>query len=136
MSMVHDNEILSYIVDLQNDQITIHTKYEDGDERIIEETDIVFVDVFSHMFEQQLKGSIILDVCEYDISHFIKDNLELLEKNKNYGWPMMFESIDDIERKLQEERYKYIILMSSYGMNGWVVSKDFYLITREIEKSE
>lgn len=55
MSNVHDNEMLSYKVDLQNDEITIHTKYDDT-----EETDIVFTDVFCHMFEQQLNGSIIL----------------------------------------------------------------------------
>ena len=130
MSMVHDNEILSYEVDLQNDQIKIHTKYEG--KQILEETDIIFTDVLNHLFEQQLKGSIILDICESEIDLFIQENTELLIKNKNYGWPMYFESIDDIKRTLLEGNYKYIILMSSYGMNGWVLAKNYEIVTREI----
>ncbi|MCY9516197.1 hypothetical protein [Paenibacillus apiarius] len=132
MWMVHDNVIFSYEVDLQNDQITIHTKYDDS--RLVEETDIVFTDVFNHSFEQQLKGSIILDIIESNIEQFIKDNSELLEKNKKYCWPMIFESIDEIEKTIIEGRYKYIILMSSYGMNGWVLAKNFEIITRKIKE--
>lgn len=80
MSKVHDNVILAYEVDLQHDQIILHTTYEGGSTR--EETNIVFKDVLNHRFEHQLKGSIILDIVESDISHFIKDNLKILEESK------------------------------------------------------
>ncbi|NOU90213.1 hypothetical protein GC102_31375 [Paenibacillus sp. LMG 31460] len=131
MSKVHDNEILSYEVDLQNDQIKLHTKYDDN--RIIEETDIVFTEVFNHFFEHQLKSSIILDIYESDILKFIKGNSELLRKQKSYGWPVMYDSINEMEQILIEGGYKYIILMSSYGMNGWVLAKNFEIITRKIK---
>lgn len=131
MSRVHDYEILSYEVDLQNDQIIIHTKYEDTISNSAELTDIIFTDVFNHYFEHQLKGSIILDFCESEISRFIIRNSEQLRKNKNYGWPMMFDSVDQVEETLVNGGYKYIVLMSSYGMNGWVLAKNFEIITRK-----
>ncbi len=132
MSMVHDNVILSYEVDLQNERIILHTRYDDS--RSVEETDIIFTDVLNHWFEQQLKGSIIFDISESEISHFVKENSELLIKNKAFGWPMMYESIDDFERLLTDEKYKYINLSSSYGMNGWVLAKNLDIITRKIEE--
>lgn len=132
MSMVHDNEVLSYFVDLRNDQIRIQTIYE-GKEQV-EETEIVFNNVLAHFFEHHLKGSIIFDICESEISSFIKGNLDLLIKNKCYCWPMDFNSIDELEIELKKEGYKYINLMSSYGMNGWVLAKDYELVIREVLK--
>lgn len=123
MSMVHDNVILAYEVDLQHDQIILHTTYEGGSTR--EETNIVFKDVLNHRFEHQLKGSIILDIVESDISHFIKDNLKILEESKNYGWPIRYHSISELEKKITDESYKYIEIMSSYGLSGWVLAKSY-----------
>lgn len=131
MSIVHDNEIISYEVDFQKEHIKIHTRYQNADMK--EEIDILFVDVISHMFEHQLKGSIILDICESGIDHFIKDNKELLMKNHEYCWPLPFKSIEDLKIKLTEENYKYIILMSSYGMNGWVLAKNYKIITKVVK---
>lgn len=132
MSMVHDNEILSYEVDLQQDQIIIYTIYEGQSKK--EETNIVFTDVLNHKFEHQLKGSIILDIVESDIRNFIKENLRAIEENKNYGWPVHFNSIVELERKLIEENYKYIEIMSSYGLNGWVVAKNYEINTKNFNE--
>ncbi|WNR45381.1 hypothetical protein [Paenibacillus roseipurpureus] len=89
--------------------------------------------MFNHFFEHQLKGSIILDIYESDIPKFIKENSELLRQHESYGWPVMYDSIDEMEQILIEGGYKYIILMSSYGLNGWVLAKNFEIITRKIE---
>ncbi|MMZ68192.1 hypothetical protein D1872_308460 [compost metagenome] len=79
----------------------------------------------NHRFEHQLKDSIILDIVESDISHFIKDNLKILEESKNYGWPIRYDSISELEKKITDESYKYIEIMSSYGLSGWVLAKGY-----------
>jgi hypothetical protein len=132
MSQVHDNIILSYEVDLQNDLIRLHTRYDYEQKQ--EATEIIFTGVLTHLFEHQLKGSIIFDIGESDISSFIKDNNALLLINQIYSWPKMYNTLDELEKDLVKERYKYIILMSSYGMNGWVLAKNYEINTRTIDK--
>lgn len=124
--LIHDNVILSYEVNLQNDQIVIHTLKEAESKAI----DIVFTDVFSHHFEHQLKGSIILALTEWDIPSFINGNAEMLQKGKSYGWPTRYESIDELQKELMEGKYRYISLLSSYGMNGWILAKHVEIVTR------
>ncbi|MDK8179599.1 hypothetical protein [Paenibacillus sp. UMB4589-SE434] len=123
MSNVHDNEILSYEINLKQNKIVIHTEYIIPNKT--ENTTIFFYDVLAHFFDTQLPGSIILDIDTYDIHHFITDNKELLEKHKNYSWPMDYTTIDELEGKLIQEQYKYFIISSSYGLSGWVLAKKY-----------
>ncbi|GIP18156.1 hypothetical protein J40TS1_37980 [Paenibacillus montaniterrae] len=125
MSLVHDNEILSYEVDLYNTRIVLHTLYEN--KRLIEYTDVTFEGVLCHMFEHQLSGSIILTINEYELDYFFRneENLELLSKTKNYGWPMIYEDAVQLEQNLKQSQYKYIVIMSSYGLNGWILAKEW-----------
>lgn len=125
MPSVHDNKILSYSVDLQNDELTIHTQ---SDSTAADRIDIIFTGVFNHFFEQPLKGSIILAITESPIEHFIQENEELLNRNKGYCWPIVFDSADQIETVLIKGAYKYITLLSSYGLNGWVLARDMEII--------
>lgn len=124
--MIHDNIILSYTVDLQNDQLVIHTR----DESSLKEVDIVLKDVLSHSFEHPLKGSIILAMTVSNISSFIADNVELLQKGKDYSWPAAYQSIDELEKKLNDGGYKYMNLYSSFGLNGWILAKDVEVVKK------
>lgn len=128
--MIHDNVILSYTVDLQNDQIVIHTR----DELSSKEVDIVFKDVLSHSFEHPLKGSIILAITVSNISGFIAGHAEILQTGKNYSWPATYESIEELEKKLTEAGYKCMNLYSSYGLNGWILAKDLEVVKKEDKK--
>lgn len=125
MSLVHDNEILSYEVDLRREKIVLHTFYES--KNLNEYTDVIFEGVLCHMFEHHLQGSIILDINEYELDVFFKseENLHLLERSKNYGWPTMYSNIAELKDKLSQAQYKYIVVFSSYGFNGWVLAKDY-----------
>lgn len=78
-----------------------------------------------HRFETQLRGSIILDISTLDISLFLKQNKELLEKEKDYAWPMYYEKIEDLLEHLQNEKYYYYAILASYGLNGWVIAKGY-----------
>lgn len=59
MISVHDNEVMSYEVNLKDQYIAINTEYEGI------EVKINFSDVMAHIFEDQLCGSILLDIDLY-----------------------------------------------------------------------
>ncbi|PZD93125.1 hypothetical protein DNH61_24650 [Paenibacillus sambharensis] len=117
MNYVHDNEILSYQIELSNQVITFKTKYND---EIIE---IIFTGVMAHMFVNELPGSIILDIGEYPVSLFIEENQILLDERKDYCWPRYYDNVENLYALLINEGYVYYIISSSYGLNGWILAK-------------
>ncbi|MDK8182633.1 hypothetical protein QP775_17445 [Paenibacillus sp. UMB4589-SE434] len=119
---IHDNKIVSYEVDFQKSRITLNTTDGKRDSVI---TKIEFNDALAHVFETQLRGSIILDISTLDVSLFFKHNKELLEKEKDYAWPMYYEKIEDLFEYLQNEKYNYYVISASYGLNGWVIAKEY-----------
>lgn len=128
MSKIHDNEIISYEVDLKNQKIIIHT--ENPYSELIKNADIIFSDVLAHFFKTELSGSIIFDIDKYDIIQFLKDNSDLLKTEKNYGWPIDYNTIEELTERLLKDQYSYYVISSSYGLNGWVLAKS-YVITLE-----
>lgn len=86
---------------------------------------IEFIDVLAHMFETQLPGSILLDISQFEINSFVKDNKELLEKQKDSAWPMYYEKSEDLLEYLLHENYNYYVISASYGLNGWVIAKEY-----------
>ncbi|MNN34747.1 hypothetical protein D3C81_1485660 [compost metagenome] len=70
MTSVHDYEVISYEVNLRDQFIIINTEYKEN------EIKIEFTDVMAHLFEDQLHGSVLLDIDTYDIEGFIEGNLE------------------------------------------------------------
>lgn len=122
MQSIHDNEIVSYTVNLQKKKITIQTLSGKDNEVPVK---IEFIDVLAHSFETQLQGSILLDISQFKISSFVKDNKELLENQKDSAWPMYYEKIGDLLKVLHNEKYNYYVIFASYGLNGWVIAKEY-----------
>ncbi|KOP67207.1 hypothetical protein AMS62_19595 [Bacillus sp. FJAT-18019] len=118
MTSVHDNEVISYEVNLKNKHIVINTE---NREKTVK---IRFSNVMAHLFEDHLYGSILLDIENYEIDEFIKGSKDLFEKHKPYCWPVNYESIDELKELLYKEQYKCYIISSSYGFNGWVLAKE------------
>lgn len=56
MTSVHDNEVISYEVNLKNKHIVINTE---NREKTVK---IKFFNVMAHLFEDHLYGSILLDI--------------------------------------------------------------------------
>lgn len=123
MSKIHDNEISSYIVNLKEQQIILHMEHQNKN------TNIIFSNVLVHFFENELSGSILLDIEEYSINQFIKDNCRLLEQRKNYCWPIDYDTIEQLSEELQKEQYYYYVISSSYGLNGWILAKNYEIIS-------
>lgn len=122
MLNIHDNEIVSYEVDLRKSKITFQTL--DGKDDSVTTT-IEFTDVLAHMFETQLQGSIMFEISTFEISRFLKNNEELLEKQKDCGWPIHYEKTEDLLEHLQREQYNYYVISASYGLNGWIIAKEY-----------
>lgn len=120
---MHDNIIIKYIIDFENGNIVIYTLSENG-----EKINIIFEDILAYLFENQQKNNIILDIEEKDRKKFITDNNELLERQRNFGWPIMYKDMEDLKFVLEANRYNYYVLNSSCGMNGWIVAKKMKVI--------
>ncbi|MDR1274664.1 MAG: hypothetical protein LBK12_08940 [Odoribacteraceae bacterium] len=127
MSAIHDNIIKSYTVDLENDTISLNTVYYNGDVR--EETSIEFYHVMGHLFSNVLKNSILLDVYNHGMDHFIRDNKAALAKGENYGWPVNHKGHDDLINILKQNNQKYYVVRTSYGMDGWVLAEKMKINT-------
>lgn len=128
MASVHDNIILSYEVDLENEKIRMRTRSHHPE--LHGDTDILFSDVLAHSFDTPLQGSIIFDIDDVGLDYFISYNRDLLEKGKGQGWPIMYETDEELETKLIEGEYLYFVITSSYGLSGWVLAKKLEMITK------
>lgn len=122
MDIIHDSTILNYQINFECSKIEV---------TVVTEKDIQlkisFEDLFAFHFENQLPDSILLDVVEANVNYFATDNKELLDKSKNYFWPMEYEYIEEIINFIKENSYKYYKLQASYGLNGWVLAKRVFI---------
>jgi len=135
MSQVHDNIILSYQVDFKNERLILKTQYYRND-GACENTNIIFNNYFTHLFNRMIKGSVIFDVEECPLSFFLEREQKLFEDHKGYGWPILYKT-DNIQTELTEfirkNSYKVFDIDPSYGLYGWVLAKQMEM---EIAVSE
>lgn len=122
MKSLHDYEILNYNINFKNSLLTIDVTNDESNKRID------FVGAIAHQFSDEIPYSIILDLDELDIKHFFSSNKDLLEEKKNSGWPLMYSSVEELEKMIQESDIRYYVLYSSYGMTGWVLAERVEII--------
>ncbi|EJS58413.1 hypothetical protein CN327_02770 [Bacillus cereus] len=123
MISVHDNTIISYQVNLETEEIRIHTITESG-----RNIYIIFSNVLAHFFETHLSSSIISNIDEYPLLDFFKENKKLLEEQKPYGWPISYDNITELEETLVKENHVYYNIFASYGLSGWVLAKKLEIL--------
>lgn len=126
MTQIHDSEIVSYEVDLKNSKLRLNLQQHELEN--LKHIDVVFNVVLVHFFETALQGSIIFDVEERGIDKFIKENSNLLNKQKEYSWPIDYNDVKELNDLLVNNQYRYYIITSSYGLNGWVIAKNYEII--------
>lgn len=125
MESVHDYEIKNYFVDFEKQQLSI---------KISSETDVIkeilFKNMFSYKFFDEMPYSIILDLEQRTISDFFKENKELIEAGKKSFWPIMFDSNAELEKEIKENNQKYWVLSASYGLYGWILCEEVEILTK------
>ncbi|MGX7148400.1 hypothetical protein [Enterococcus ureasiticus] len=122
MNTIHDYEIERFTVEFKKNTISIDISSEQRQKQI------VFQEVFCYKFYEEMPYSIISDLEERPIEDFFKENKELLNQTKNYAWPIMYDSIQELVNKIKDADVHYQVLSSSYGMNGWVLAKRVEII--------
>lgn len=120
---IHDYEVISYEINLKNEKIKLITQLPGTKNQAY----LKFDGVLAHYFENELSGSIILDVVEETLINFLSYNKNLLDERKNQAWPMYYKEISQLEEKLKSENLKYYIIGSSYGLGGWVLAKNMII---------
>jgi hypothetical protein len=118
MDTIHDSKILNYQIDFESSKIEVKVVTEKE-----KQVKILFEDFFAFHFEDQLPDSILLDIVEGDVNSFALDNIELLDKSKDYSWPMDYEYVEEMINYIKENSYKYYKVQASYGLNGWILAK-------------
>lgn len=124
MNVIHDYIISKYVIDFRNSWISIDI-YKDSTEKTI-----LFKNVFTHKFYNDMPYSVIFDLEENTIDDFLKENIELLEKEKNHPWPIMYDDLAELENKIKENHTRYFSLNTSYGLYGWVLSETVEVIDK------
>lgn len=90
MNKVHDSKILSYQINFETLKIEMNIQTEE--ER---QDKIIFHDICTYYFKNQLPGSILLDLVEGEISLFVHENEQLLGEGREYCWPIDYDEIDE-----------------------------------------
>lgn len=120
---MHDYEVISYEINLKDEKIKLIAQLPGAKNQSY----LKFDGVLAHYFENELSGSIILDVVEETLTNFLSYNKNLLDERKNQAWPMYYKEISQLEEKLKSENLKYYIIGSSYGLGGWVLAKNMII---------
>ena len=135
MSQIHDNIIASYQVDFENERLILKTKYYFGGE-VRENTDVIFKGYLTHLFGNEQKGSVLFDITERTATHFYERECELIEENRRYSWPINYQTPDtknELINFINENGYKVFEIGSSYGLCGWVLSKQMDFLSKNNE---
>lgn len=120
---MHDYEVISYEINLKDEKIKLIAQLPGAKNQAY----LKFDGILAHYFENELSGSIILDVVEETLTNFLSYNKNLLDERKNQAWPMYYKEISQLEEKLKSENLKYYIIGSSYGLGGWVLAKNMII---------
>ena len=120
---MHDYIISAYKVDLKNKIIQIDA--EDVKQR--KRSKFIAEGVLTHSFESVLEYNIILDIEEINIDRFIEDNISMLEEKRRECWPIDYQTIDKLKDISLQNEYKYIKIRCSYGLQGWILAKEYQI---------
>src|SRR5262245_21499282 len=96
---VHDNFVYALTLHLEKGFLILHTEYRDepGPSELV---DVRFVGCLAHHFDDVAAANVLFDIDRMEIPHLIERAGHLFMARKNYCWPLDFEDLDDLSRKL------------------------------------
>lgn len=118
---LHDNFVYAVTIQLERRTLVLHTEYRDG-QGAGELTDLRFVGVVAHHFDDVVAPSILLHLEQVSVNRVIEEWRDLFAARKNYHWPIQFVDLDDLTRRLREESVTGIRIMSTCGLDGFVLA--------------
>jgi|GEM_PF-1509558 len=127
---VHDNFVVGLAVQLEQRLLILETEYRDGDGPY-EQTDLRFVGLVAHYFDDVAAPSILMDLERVEAEWIVQQWNELFARRKNYGWPFPFIDLADLSRKLSELTIEGYRIMGSCGLDGFVLASSIEHRVRE-----
>jgi hypothetical protein len=119
---VHDNFVYAVAVHLERRVVILHTQYRDGPGPH-ELTDLRFVGLVAHHFDDVAAPSILLDIEQVEAAWVVEQWGDLFASRKNHGWPgIAFADLDDLSRRLTEQGIVGFRVMGSCGLDGFVLA--------------
>ena len=136
MISIHDNEVLSYTVDLKNKTIRLDTTWSYKERS--EHTMVEFRGVFTHyLVGANDYQNVLTDIEEEPLEIFALDNDALLKEWKDTTcWPRLYQDTGDMLRQLGEEKLRYYKLYAAIGLEGWVLARKMELIPLDGQPQE
>ena len=130
-SYIHDNEVLSYHVDIHNGKLEMLTKYADK-----ERTMITFVGYIAHRFEYVTYRNIINHITQISIDDFVDRNSAVLEDGVRNAFPIFAKNCEELRDYLKKKEKKIFEISSTLGLSGFVISTDILIEVQELQESE
>ena len=118
---VHDNNLYAYAILCEQQRIVLHTGYRGrgGDEY----TDVTFIGVAAHYFEDVLQGNILFGIDEVEPEKIVNEWADLFARRKKWGWPALeYSDPEDLVSLLKKRGVRGYEIGSSYGLSGWVLA--------------
>lgn len=119
---VHDNFVRSYVVNAEKREIVFNTVFRDKPPH--ETTVITFSGVSAYHLEGDDFKTILFDISEGTIKEIFNNHRQLFLDNKNYCWPIKYESEDELIESMSKQGMRAFLIESSCGMGGWIWAKD------------
>jgi hypothetical protein len=128
---VHDNNIYSYEFDSRTSTLVLRTVYHAH--AIVEHTDVWFLDVWCHHFENILGGDIIFDIEDSTVDLELERYGDLFSRLRNYGWPRVDWNKETLQEAVARRELRVWNIGSSYGIAGFVIAKEMRMTSRDAE---
>jgi len=119
---VHDNFVYAVAIHLEQHVLILHTQYRDG-AGPHELTDLRFVGLVAHLFDDFAAPSILMDVERVGAAWVVEQWGEMFMSRKTYGWPpITFTDLADLSRQLAELGVEGYRVDGSCGLDGFVLA--------------
>lgn len=116
---VHDSMVVRYSADLENETFAMYLK-PDTEEGVKE---VNFEGVLAHWFEYVASWNVLYDIEELDVKTFRSYFKKVLLEGKSDGWPLFFETLEDLEEQLVNKGYKTYYISGCCGITGFVIAE-------------
>lgn len=127
----HDDYLVAYEVDCEARQIKLHIKPAPSAAEQAGST-VLFTGVEGYHFENDAFGNIIFDLETVTAAGFVSQYRgKLAESFRMSGAPGAWASdLDAAPRVLSEQGIQAFVLSSSYGLSGWVLAREAFVVAR------
>jgi hypothetical protein len=119
---VHDNFVYALSVHLEKRLLVLQTQYRDGSGPPTL-TDLRFVGLVAHHFDDVAEPSILLDIEEVPPGWVVEQWGELFDRRKNHGWPpIQYVDRSELVNKLVSQGVHGYRVMGTCGLDGFVLA--------------